>query len=110
MNIMSNFDNFIRENIQEHSPQWPQTPDHTYGILIVDGFGLGKTNALLNLINRQPGIDTIFFYAKDPYKSKHHLLRIKARKSWCKHLKDQKPLIQYSNDIKHTIKELKIAI
>ena len=30
--------------------------------------GLGKTNALLNLINHQPEINQIFLYAKDLYK------------------------------------------
>ena len=28
--------------------KWPFIPDHPYGILIIDGFGSGKTNALLN--------------------------------------------------------------
>ena len=71
---MNNFDKFIGEDTQEHNRQWSKTPDHPYVIIIVDGFGLGKTNTLLNLINRQLEIDKIFFYAKDPCKSKHDSL------------------------------------
>ena len=32
--------------------------DHPYRILIIAGSGSGKTNALLNLINNQPDIDS----------------------------------------------------
>ena len=34
----------------------------------------GKTNALLNLIHRQPDIEKIYLYAKDPYKAIYQLL------------------------------------
>ena len=34
----------------------------------------GKRNALLNLINHQPGIYKIYLYAEDPYKPKYQLL------------------------------------
>ena len=34
-------------------------------ILIIGGPGSGKTNVLLNLIEIQPDIDKIYFYAKD---------------------------------------------
>ena len=39
-------------------------------MLITGGSGSGKTNALLNLINKQPDIDKIYLYAKDPYEKK----------------------------------------
>ena len=32
-----------------------------------------KENALLNLINNQPGIDKIYLYAEDPYETKYHI-------------------------------------
>ena len=32
---------------------YPQIPDHPYRILIIGGFGSGKTNLLFNLINQQ---------------------------------------------------------
>ena len=43
----------------------PYIPEHPYGILITGGSGSGKTNALLNLISKQPGINKIYLYAKD---------------------------------------------
>ena len=60
-----------KENIKEHNPSWPQIPDHPYRILIIEGFGSGKTKSLFNLIRQQPDIDKIYSYAKDPYKAKH---------------------------------------
>ena len=36
-------------------------------MLIIGGYGFGKTNSLLNLINHQPDIDKIYLYVKDPY-------------------------------------------
>ena len=47
--------------------KWPYIVDHLHRILIIADSGSGKTNALLNLINKQPDIDTIYLYAKDPY-------------------------------------------
>ena len=64
---MINFDDYINENNTEHNEKWPYIPDHPYRILIIGGSGSGKTNALLNLINKQPDIDKIYLYAKDPY-------------------------------------------
>ena len=66
---MINFDEYTNENIIEHSLKWPYIPDHPYRILIIGGSG--KTNALLNLINNQPDIDKIYFYAKDEYEKKY---------------------------------------
>ena len=43
------FDCITKEDIKEHDPNSPETPDHPYRILIVGGSGSGKTNALLNL-------------------------------------------------------------
>ena len=51
---MFNFDyiDYItKEDIKEHNPNWPEIPDHLYRILTVGGFGSGKTNTLLNLLN-----------------------------------------------------------
>ena len=44
------------ENKKSHYPSWPETPDHTYRILINGGYGSGKTNALYNFISHQPDI------------------------------------------------------
>ena len=42
-----------------------------YGILIIGGWGSGKTNILLNLINIESDIDKIYLYAKDSYEAKY---------------------------------------
>ena len=51
-----NFD-VTKENIKEHSPNWPQISDHPYWILVIGDFGSAKTNLLFNLISHYPGID-----------------------------------------------------
>ena len=62
---MINFDDYTNENKTEHNKNWPNR------ILIIEGSGSGKTNALLNLINIQPDIDKIYLHAKDPYEEKY---------------------------------------
>ena len=54
---MISFDNYTKENKSGNTSKWPDIPNHPYRILIIGGFGSGKTNALLNLINNQPDID-----------------------------------------------------
>ena len=66
---MNNFDDYVNENKAEHNLKWPYIPDQPYKILIIEGCGSGKTNALLNLINKQPDIDKIHLYAKYPYEA-----------------------------------------
>ena len=56
---MVDFDEVTNENKTDHNPNWPNVPDHPYGILIIGDSGSGKTNVLLNLINKQPNIDKI---------------------------------------------------
>ena len=62
---MINFDDCVNENKTEHNKNWPYTPYHPYRILIIGGSASGKTNVLLNLIEKQPDIDKIYLYAKD---------------------------------------------
>ena len=71
---MINFDDCANENKTQHNSNWSIIPDHPYRILIIGGSGSGKTNALLNLINNQPDIDKIYFYAKDSYEAKYQFL------------------------------------
>ena len=71
---MINFDEYTYENKRKHNPNWPYILDHPYRILIKGGSGTGETNALLNLINNQPDIDKMYFYAKDPYEDKYQYL------------------------------------
>ena len=49
---MINFDEVTKENMKEHNPSWPQTPDHPYRILIIGASGSGKTNLLFSLIRQ----------------------------------------------------------
>ena len=64
---MINFDDYTNENKTKHNLDQSYIPDHPYRILIIVDSESGKTNALLNLINKQPDIDKIYLYAKDPY-------------------------------------------
>ena len=68
---MINFDDYTNENKTKHNHDWPYIPDHPYRIIIIGVSGSGKTNALLNLITKQPHIDKIYLYPKDPYEMKY---------------------------------------
>ena len=61
---MINLDNIINEKNKEYNKKWPYIPDHPYRILIISGFGSGKTNTLHNLINEQKDIDKSYLYTK----------------------------------------------
>ena len=58
-------DSITNENNKKHNEKWPYIPDHSYRILIIGGSGSGKTNILLNLINKQHDIDKLYLGAKD---------------------------------------------
>ena len=103
---MINFDDYTHENKIEHKLNWPYIPDHPYRILIVDGSGSGKTNALLNLINNQPDIDKIYLYAKDPYETKYQYLINKREKVGLDHFHDPKAFMEYSNDMQDVYKNI----
>ena len=62
-------------------------------MLLLGGFGSGKTNALLNLISHQPDIDKTYLYAKDPYEEKYQLLINKREGAGIKHFNDGEVLI-----------------
>ena len=94
---MINFDNYANENRTEHNKNWPYIPDHPYKILIIGGSGSGKTNLLLGLIEKQPDIDKIYSYAKDPYESKYQYLINKRESVGINHFNDPKAFIEYSN-------------
>ena len=101
---MINFDDYTNENKTEHNSKWPYIPDHSYRILIIGSSGLGKANALLNLINNQLDIDKIYLYAKDSYEAKYQYLINKHEKVGLDHFKDPKAFIEYSNDMQDVYK------
>ena len=53
--------------------------------MITGGFGTGKTNSLLNIINNQPDTDKISLYTKDLYEAKYQYLINKREKVGLKH-------------------------
>ena len=107
---MINFDDYTNESKTEHNLKWSYIPDHLYKILIIGGFGSGKTNALLNLMNNQPDIDKIYLYAKDTYEAKYQHFINKREKVGLKHYDDPKAFIEYSNDMQDDYKILKNTI
>ena len=64
----------LLKNPKEHNLNRLQIPDHSYKLIIIGGWGSGKTNSLFNQISHQPDIDTIYLYAKDPNEAKCQLL------------------------------------
>ena len=53
---MINLGSITNKNNKKHNEKWPFIPDYPYRVIIIGGSGLGKTNALINLINEQNGI------------------------------------------------------
>ena len=100
------FDDCANVNKTQHNLKWSYIPDHPYRILITGGAGSGKTNALLNLINKQPDIDKIYLYAKDPYEAKCQYLINKRESTELKHFNDPKAFIEYSNDMQDVYKNI----
>ena len=81
---MINLDSITNEHNEEHS----EKSDHPYRIMIIDGSGSGKTNALLNLINEHNNIDKIYLYAKDLSEPMYEFLIKKRENIGKKHLND----------------------
>ena len=65
-------------------------------------FWIGKENALLDLINKQPDIDKIYSYAEGPYEAKYQFLINKTESTGLKDFNDPKDFIKYSNDMQDT--------
>ena len=69
-------------------------------MLIIGPFGSGKTNALLNLIEKQQNdspVDKIYLYAKDLSERKYKFLIKKCENAGIKTLNDPSAFIEYSN-------------
>ena len=73
----------LQKNINEHNPNWPQSPYHLYIILIIGGPESRKANVLLNQMKKQDDdyiIDKIYLYVKDPNEVKCQYLIKKREK------------------------------
>ena len=71
-----------------------------YRMLITEPSGSGKTNALLNLIQKQDNdnlFDKIYLYAKDLSEPKYQFLIKKREDAGIKNLDDPSAFINYSN-------------
>ena len=104
---MINFDDYTNENKIERNSKWSYIPDHPYRILIVGGSGSREINALLNLINNQLDIDSIYLYAKDQCEKKYQYLINKHEKVGLDHFKGPRTFIEYLNDMQDFYKNIK---
>ena len=94
---MLNYDEAVKTNQNQN---WSYVHDHLYRILIIGGLGLGKSNALLNLIKNQgPYVDKSFLYFKDALESKYQLLINRREKLWIKYENNPKAIIDHSRII-----------
>ena len=103
---MINLDDITNENNKEHNEKWPYIPDQPYRNLIIGGSGSGKTNALLNLINKQNDIDKISLHAKDLSKSKYEILIKKRENAGTKYLNDPNAFIEFSNTMDYVYENI----
>ena len=82
-----NLDSITNENNKKQNGKWPYIPDHPYKIIIIGGFGSGKKNALINLINEQNDIGKIYLYARDLSEPKYEYLIKKREDSGIKNFR-----------------------
>ena len=105
---MINLGSITNENNKEKNEKWPYIPDHPYRILIIDGSGWGKINALISLINEQHDIDKIYMYARDLSKPKYEYLVEKRENVGIKHLDNPNAFIECSNTMNDAYKNINV--
>ena len=91
---MSNLDAITNKNNKDDDKNRP------YRILVTGLSGSGKTNALLNLIQKQNSnnpVDKIYLYAKDLSEPKYKFLIEKRENAGIKNCNDPTAFIEYSN-------------
>ena len=87
----------LLKNPKEHNLNRLQIPVHSYKLIIIGGWGSGKTNSLFNQISHQANIDKIYLYAKDPNEAKYQLLIDTWESTSLKHCNDPKAFIEFPN-------------
>ena len=105
---MINLDNIVNYKNEKHNEKWPYILDHPHRILIIGGFGSGKTKTLLNLINEQRDIDKIYLYAKDLSESTYEHLIKNRENAGIKHLDDSKAFIGCSNTMNDAFENIEL--
>ena len=91
---MFNLDAITNKNNKKDGKNW------SYRMLIIGPSESGKTNALLNLIQKQNNknsIDKIYLYAKDLSELKYQFLIEKRENAGIKNYNDPNAFIEYSN-------------
>ena len=99
---MVNLEDITNTNDKDHNKKWPYITDHSYKMLIIEGSGSGKSNALINLIKGQYSdnlIDKIYLHAKNLSESKSWFLIKKRENVGIKHLNDPKTFIERSSSM-----------
>ena len=96
---MINLDSITNKNNKKYNEKWPYIPNHPYRIIVIGGSGSGKTNALINLINEQNGIDKIYLYARDLSEPKHEYMIKTPEDAGIKHLDNSNAFIKCSNTV-----------
>ena len=93
---MFNLDDVTNEDNKDQNTKWAYITDHPYRMLLIGGFGSGKTNALFfNKRTRWPYWQD-FLYAKDLNEPKYQFFINKREDVRIKHLNDPKTFIEYS--------------
>ena len=96
--LIFNFDNIIEK---DNNKDWP------YRKLIIGPSGNGKTNYLLNSIQRDNNIiDKIYLYAKDLEEPKYQLLINKRKKPGINFNNDPNAFIEYSNSMDDILSDI----
>ena len=92
---------------KDDDKKWP------YKMLIIGSSGSGKTNALLNLIQKQNNdspIDQIYLYAKDLSEPKYQLLIERRESSGIKNYNDTSAFTEYSNTMDDAFDDMIVDI
>ena len=87
----------LQTKTRKNNKKSPFIPDHPYRILIIGGSGSGKTNALLNFIKEQNGIDNMYLDAKDLSEPRYKFLIKKREDVGTKYFSDPNAFIECSN-------------